>query len=185
MKQDTQAILDAIRPMRNSLLRNYIVPGLNSNLIGGAEFGKVRLFSATRAARDFVTPHSHRFDFTALVLRGIVRNTIFSQHLQSQEEWCLSTIGRVCGADGLENYNHIRATEVSLWTQKTTVYVEGETYAMQFAEIHSIQFESDTEVLMFEGPQQTEFSRMLEPWVNGKVVPTFKTEDWMFERGVA
>lgn len=177
-------IRQAIKPMQHSALRNYIIPGLNSHLIGGGEFGKVRVFEASRSARDFVTPHSHRFDFTCIVLAGVVRNTIYrEQHMISQgEAWCMSAIGQVCGADGITRYEHERSDKASYWAPETMGYATGQSYSMTFKEIHSIQFDRGTQVLFFEGPQKVERSCMLEPWVNGKVVPTFKTEFWMFER---
>jgi hypothetical protein len=142
----------------------------------------VRLFTASRSARDFVTPHSHRFDFTCLVLSGRVLNTIYRPGSETGEEWCTSTIGQVCGADGIMNFVHKRSDVPTLWCQETQEYAPGATYAMKYDEIHSIQFHRGTQVLFFEGPAQIDHSVMLEPWCGGKVVPTFKTEDWMFER---
>jgi hypothetical protein len=177
-----KAILDAIEPMKNNRLGNYIIPGVASHLIGGGDHGKVRLFSAARSARDFVTPHSHRFDFTCLVLSGVVRNTIYHPSGSHIEPWCMSTIDQVCGENGLRDYVHTRSEGPSYWLPVTTTYREGDTYAMQHDEIHSIQFDRGTQVLFFEGPQVTAVSCMLEPWVDGQCVPTFKTESWMFRR---
>lgn len=178
-------LLEAVKPMLRSRLRNYIVPGLTSYLVGGGLYGKVRLFSAERHTREFITPHSHRFDFACFVLKGRVTNTLFTQALYGdpkEDAWCLSEINQVCGVDGLEKYVHTRCDEATFWVQEEFVYEAGDVYRMKHNEIHSIQFEKGSEVLFFEGPPVTTTSSMLEPWVNGKVVPTFKTEDWMFDR---
>jgi hypothetical protein len=184
-EKSLQAIIEAVQPMLNSRLDNYIVPGLVSELVGGEVNGKVRLFHTNRTATDFVTPHSHRFDFTCLVLKGIVRNTLFVEGGETGDEWCASSIDQVCGADGLLNYTHTREAAPTRWTQDTHVYEAGDTYSMRFDEIHSIQFSRGTKVLFFEGPWLTRQSRMIEPWVGGRVVPTFKTESWMFQRSTA
>lgn len=176
------SIRDAIQPMLHSRLQNYIIPGLTSHLVGGGEHGKVRLFQTNRQAHDFVTPHSHRFDFTCLVLSGTVRNTLFLSGGPGTDLWCLSTIGQVCGKDGLLEYVHTREEKPTPWAQETYTYTQGDTYSMKHAEIHSIQFDRGTQVLLFEGPQLMDQSRMLEPWVDGKVIPTFRTESWMFDR---
>jgi hypothetical protein len=68
------------------------------------------------------------------------------------------------------------------WKRKPYTYMAGDTYSMGYEEIHSIRFDRGTKVLFFEGPQVTNLSWMIEPWVNGKCVPTFRTEDWMFEK---
>lgn len=177
-----KAITAAIKPMQNNRLGNYIVPGLTSSLIGGGTHGKVRLFEAERHTRDTITPHSHRFDFTCVVLTGSVINTLYVANLCGAEEWCISNIGQVCGVNGLEDYVHRRSTEPTLWRREPRRYRAGDTYSMTYEEIHSIEFERGTQVLFFEGPPKIGGSTMLEPWVNGRVVPTFKTEDWMFER---
>lgn len=180
-----EIISKAIEPMRNNTLRNYIVPGLTSHLIGGPKAGLVRLFHAERETLEFITPHSHRFDFTCLVLNGDVANTIFRPGYTYDEEWCLSTINQVCGKDGLNDYQHIREEKPSFWRGETLKYTTGDTYSMKHLEIHSIKFSKDTRVLFFESPQLTVTSQMIEPWVDGRCIPTFKTESWMFERAAA
>lgn len=177
-----------VKSMSHNRLQNYIVPGVSSHLVGdgGTKFGKVRVFRAERDARDWVTPHSHRFDFCAIVLKGEVSNTLFEEPLHTQEgdEWCLSTITQVCGEKGLYDYKHLRAMDPLRRVQVTTDYRAGEAYYMDYTQVHSVVFQKGTEVLILEGPQKTEVSVMLEPWVDGKCVPTFKTEPWMFEREI-
>lgn len=177
-------IAEAVLTMRHNRLSNYIVPGLTSHLIGGSDpVGRVRLFSADRATRDVITPHSHRFDFTCLVLAGDVRNTIYRQSMsKGNEDWCLSTIDQVCGADGLREFVHKRDDAPTSYWRDIAAYAKGDVYSMTSDEIHSIEFSKGAHVLFFEGPQQRTRSEMIEPWVEGQCVPTFKTEPWMFQR---
>jgi hypothetical protein len=180
---DANRLIGELRAMAHNRLDNYIVPGIRSELIGGPGGSKVRMFTATREARDWVTPHSHRFNFTALVLAGVAHNTLFDRTAGGGgDEWCLSSIDQVCGADGLRDYCHTRDTEPTRYMQFTRTYEAGDTYSMTHEEIHSVVFEKGTVVLFFEGPQVTSTSVMLEPWVNGKCLPTFRTEPWMFEK---
>lgn len=58
----------------------------------------------------------------------------------------------------------------SLWEKnyyfyEDEVYKEGDEYGMMFDEIHSIFFSRDTWVLFFEGPEVTEETAILEPYV--------------------
>ena len=180
------AIHNAVEKMRHSTLHNYIVPGLTSHLIGGDDkHGRVRLFHAERETREFITPHSHRFDFTCVVLRGEVTNTIFEPGTPCDEQYVMSTINQVCGANGLNEYVHTRDKEPSRWRAIEYIYGTGDTYSMTHDQIHSIKFARGTRVLFFEGPQLSITSSMIEPWENGKVVPTFKTEPWMFEKNTS
>lgn len=176
------AILAAVQPMKNSRLRNYIAPGLTSHLVGGVEHGKVRLFTADRSTLEFITPHSHRFNFTCLVLQGIVDNTIFEPGSDFCERWCVSTINQVCSGNGLMEYVHTRDEKPTYWRLRTDQWVTGDTYSMSYDQMHSIKFHRGTEVLFFEGPQVVTTGKMLEPWEDGKVIPTFRTEPWMFDR---
>lgn len=177
---------EAIRPMRHSRLKNYITPGLTSHLVGGGEnFGKVRIFEAERNTRDTITPHSHRFPFTALVLAGEVQNTIYvpaQMRDEGAELWIRSTITQVCGAQGLEKFKHEREKEPKWYRRSVADYCAGGTYRMQHHEIHSIVFSKGAKVLFLEGPTVQDWDWMLEPWVDGKLVPTFETKPWMFDR---
>lgn len=174
-------IANQIEPMLNNRLGNYIAPGLTSYLVGGGEYGKVRLFKASRLTRDVITPHSHRFDFTCLVLTGSATNTLYVPSLDG-EEWCLSTIDQVCGPGGLRDYVHAREKESTRLERRTVTYEPGRVYSMTHDEIHSIEFTDGASVVFFEGPQIVTRSSMIEPWVDGKCVPTFETKDWMFDR---
>lgn len=180
-------ILEVVEAMKCNGLANYIVAGLSSHMVGDGDLGgKVRLFSADRETRDTITPHSHRFDFACLVLNGYVLNTIYEPvsagNAAFASEWVFSTIDQVCGVDGIRKYVHERETKPKLLYPVTTRYTQYDSYYMASDQVHSIVFSKGARVLFFEGPAKTTTSRMIEPWVNGRVVPTFKTEDWMFEK---
>lgn len=185
MSPDSVALLlQYLGPMLNNRLGNYIVPGLDSAMVGdqGDTFGKVRMFDTSeRATRDEITPHSHRFNFVCFVLAGVVKNAIYHPD-DTGEEWCVSTIDQVCGRDGIRAYSHSREDTPTRFRRDDQMYAVGNVYAMQAHQIHSIEFWKGTKVLFFEGPQITQRSQMIEPWVRGKVVPTFRTEPWMFEK---
>ena len=76
---DLLTLLQLIKKMGHNEVDNYVLPGLTSSLIGGFGHGKVRLFSAERETREWVIPHSHRFDFGCLVLHGEVENILFER----------------------------------------------------------------------------------------------------------
>lgn len=178
-------LIKGIEPMLHSRLGNYIVPGLDSALVGnqGEAAGKVRLFDTTeRATRDEITPHSHRFDFVCLVLAGCVKNAVYEPTGDIGEEWCVSTIDQVCDGEGIREYKHVREEVATRFRRVDTLYSVGNVYSMSHEQIHSIEFWKGTKVLFFEGPRITLRSYMIEPWIRGQVVPTFRTEPWMFER---
>ena len=164
--------------MSNSRVRNYVIPGLTSELVGGPEHGQVRLFTSCRETREFVTPHSHRFNFSCLILRGWVENSLFVQG--SGDEYALGTVRPVHG--GMGEYDTRRNGETLRFQAERTTYGEGECYSMRANEIHSIRFSRDAEVLFFEGPTVEEYSMFLEPVCDGKRVHTFEVRPWMFQR---
>lgn len=181
-------IWDMVRTMRHNRLKNYIAPGLHSSLVGGVgNFGKVRVFEAERYTRDLITPHSHRFPFTCLVLSGEVENTIYepllSNHRDSTaEKWIRSKVTQVCGPEGVREFTHVREEVPKPFRRAKTTYPQGSTYTMTHDQIHSIVFHANTKALFFEGPEVQDWDWMLEPYVDGKLVPTFETRPWMFER---
>lgn len=177
-------LIDIVDSMKNNTLANYIVAGLHSSLVGDQkDGGKVRLFETERKTHDSITPHSHRFDFACVVLRGSVENTLYRESSgPGNDLYCRSTIDQVCGTDGIRNYVHEREGFARTFERTTFEYMIGDVYYMAHDEIHSIVFSRNSKVLFFESPPVTTRGVMLEPWVNGKVVPTFKTEDWMFEK---
>jgi len=166
-------MLNHIKTMAHSPLRNYRIPGLTSSLVRN-----VRLFECERSHEEAIVPHSHRFDFQCLVLRGVVRNVLWLPNAQG-DLFSLSTLeyGNKPG-----EYTQTRGTAQGYFSRSETRYVEGDTYGMRHTQIHSIFFERDTAVLFFEGPELTNETCILEPVSNGKAVPTFETRPWMFQK---
>lgn len=174
--------LENFLKLAHSPLQNYIVPGLTSSLIGerSEQGGITRLFVNTRTQHDHITPHSHRFNFQCLVLRGHVLNTVFRQD-DSGDEYG-STVMMYNGRAGNLSVNHSLGTDIGRWVFDVKRFNAGAWYGMSYDQIHSINFSRDAVVLFFEGPQITDSSVILEPVVDGEVIRTFKTEPWMFRR---
>lgn len=68
-----------IEEFLHSRVDNYAgIPGLTSWMIGTSpNGGKIRMFHSYRDHDEFITPHSHRFDFECLVVEGEVENIFF------------------------------------------------------------------------------------------------------------
>lgn len=167
--------------MKSSPLLNYAgLPGLGSWLINN---GLVRMFDCERNTREFLTPHSHKYDFTCLVIEGKVTNTLFwcDGDTEGDTEWFVP--GKLTGpAYGPGNiWERGEAPQPYHVCQRT--YGPGSVYSMAHSEIHSIAFEAGTRVLFLEGPQRQPSVTVLEPWAYGRVVPTFRVDfDWMYLR---
>lgn len=181
---NTEALLKALKPMMHSLVRNYATPGLTSSLIGGGGHGKVRLFQSDRDTREWVTPHSHRFDFTCLVLRGSVENILFTRAsyrlAAGSNLYVTATIRPRNG--GMGGYEVAHGENPESWVEEPTTYRAGDTYSMTSRQIHSIRFSRDAIVLFLEGPEVIDTSLILEPFSDDALVPTFATAPWMFQR---
>lgn len=167
-----------IESMLHSGLDNYAIPGLTSYMVGGPEHGRVRLFECSRQHQEAITPHSHRFDFSCLVLSGFVRNVHWVETQdEDADEFQLSTLTY----DG-EPGEYTSCTErVAKFHPLISVHRTGEWYSMNAEEIHSIFFDRGTKVLFFEGPTKSDTSLILEPFVNGLHVQTFDVANWMFQ----
>jgi hypothetical protein len=162
-------------------LRNYIVPGLTSYLLAtGTDGSKVRVFRATIEQQQAVTPHSHRFDFRCLVLRGRVVNRLWSR-ARGDEAGDTYLRSRLIYGGAPGAYELVRDAEPLRWTYYDIEYCAGDEYAMHADEIHSIQFSRDAVVLFREGAPVSAESVIIEPWCEGAVVPTFRVEPWMFQ----
>lgn len=172
-----------LRRMAHNRLHNYAMMGLTSSLIGSdarGELGRVRMFEASRTDHGDITPHSHRFDFTCLVLAGVVTNQVWRSDPKG-EEYQLSLVEY--HKDGSPRYTKKRYGDgpASRWSRTDDVYTDGEWYSMTRDQIHSIRFERGTVVLFFEGPEEVNHNKVLEPIVNGLVIDTLKVEPWMFQ----
>jgi hypothetical protein len=171
--------LNYLREMMSSRVGNYILPGMSSSLVaedGKGANGRVRVFEATREQRDQITPHSHRFSFQCLVLRGTVWNILWKED-PSGDEYQLSSLY-------YEDMGKYKKTPVRVgrFKEEETYYGTGQWYSMAAHEIHSIEFSKDAIVLFFEGVSYMRTTEILEPWVDGELVPTFRVEPWMFKK---
>lgn len=170
--------IEHIRSMMHSPVYNYIVPGLTSWLIGNpSDKGKVRLFVCERNHKEFIAPHSHRYDFHCMVLKGQVKNYIYQEHAQGEDMVCSTLV-----YDGEIGRFKTISEEIRRYQTWEGNYTSGQDYEMRHDQIHSIYFAKDTWVLFLEGAEKCDTSVMLEPYVQNKRVPTGQTMDWMFER---
>jgi hypothetical protein len=181
---DCSLLLKSLKASAHSPVRNYAIPGLTSWLVSSGGPGLVRLFHSERRHVEPITPHTHRFNFSALVLQGGVTNRVWTV-------WPYET-GFVENTDEyvqtkLEYKSEIGAyakgsKKVVLASFEDYKYTEGDTYSMDAFDFHSIYFERDTWVLMLEEPSSTAASFVLEPFVDGQSIPAFNVEDWMFKK---
>lgn len=164
---------DTFLSLTHSTLHNYILPGLESRMIGATS----RVFVNTRESIGAITPHSHRFGFQCLVLQGYVENTLFTEDAggdlyQTTLMEYMGTPGKYDSTPGGLHY----------FLPSTVTHVVGEWYGMQADEIHTIRFSRDAIVLFVEGLPSTAHSVVLEPHVNGATIRTMHTEAWMFTK---
>jgi hypothetical protein len=178
----TQLVLS----MKYNPVRDYVIPGLTSSLIGaGKGKGQVRLFSQARMHEEPITPHSHRFDFTCLVLKGHVTQCLWGEvcsvlHPNADPYRIKKLVHR--GKFG--EYDQ-EDGETLLFERSARNYGVNEWYSMKAEEIHSIFFSKGAEVLFFEGPNRLDHSYVLEPISDGRVIPTFRVDPWMFREETA
>jgi len=175
-------ILPFVQKMKHSPVRNYGgIPGLTSWLLGAAgPYGLVRLMECSRDHQEPIVPHSHRFDFHCVVLDGQVRNLIWERDCLGDE--FQETELHYSGEPG--EYLQ-EAGDTAKWSRRVSSYTAGDEYFMTANQVHSIFFSRETSVLFFEAPATSDVSIILQPVVDGVVVPTFKVEDWMFQKGGA
>lgn len=165
--------VDAILNLSHSRLANYILPGLDSLLLGAT----TRLFVNTRRSIGEITPHSHRFDFQCLVLQGTVTNTLF---VPDDDGDCYTiSLMTYLGKPGEYQTAH---TGTRWYKASDKMFTAGDWYGMLSHEVHTISFSDDAIVLFIEGEQVTQDSIYLEPHINGETIPTMKTESWMFQK---
>lgn len=176
--------LHMVQEMKHSPVQNYVLPGLTSWLIGApSEKGCVRLFENEIETMEFITPHSHRFNFQCLVLEGWVENCVWRNEPNADHgELYIRTIVQA-REGGLGTYLvHDPDEAPRRYVREKNTYTAGEMYGMGYAAIHSIRFSKGAKVLFFEGPKITGGTMVLEPWVQGERVPTFRVDPWMFKK---
>lgn len=169
--------LEVVQSMMHAPIYNYAIPGLHSHMLGGGEFGKVRMFTCDRNHQENITPHSHRFDFACLVLSGRVINKKWKAGPRG--DWFAVTALEYLGEPG--KYE-MRDGGAERYAMEATPYTPGQWYSMTAEEIHSIEFSAGSRVLFLEGPERGANTVVLEPFVNGKRVQTMETKPWMFQR---
>jgi len=169
-----------LRNLAHSPLRNYAIPGLTSHMVGTPTAdGTIRLFESTREHQEPIAPHSHRFNFECLVLRGQVRNRIWRPVRGGEGDPFSMTKQTYLGKPG----EYERADwGVGHWAYADHCYEAGQIYSMEAKQVHSIFFSRGALVLFFEGPQIIDHSVYLEPYAYGERVPTMRVEPWMFQR---
>lgn len=169
-----QKVIDVVQKMKTNAVRNYVIAGLDSYLLGD---GVIRYFECSRNHQDSITPHSHRFDFACIVLAGSVRNRLWSECAPNCGDFFESSLLTYRGDIG---EHEIRRDGRDHWSYKDSIYEVGESYSMKHDEVHSIQFSRGAKVLFLEGPQLTSESLIIEPVVNGEVIRTYQKLDYMF-----
>ena len=167
-------LLQITNEMKTDTVRNYVIAGLDSHLL---EDGKVRLFTNSREHQDQITPHTHRFDFACLVLKGTVTNKIW--HKTTPDKGDLFGVSRLSYKGAIGDHD-VTPENSSYYTHKVEHHHTGEVYSMKGEEIHSIEFSRGAVVLFFEGPEVLETSTILEPIVDGVIIPTYEKKPYMF-----
>lgn len=172
--KDLVAVVDKMKSHRIS---NYVIAGLDSYLLG-EERGMVRLFENSRDHQDSITPHSHRFNFTCLVIAGRVTNRIWEECNEEEGDFFESSRLDYSGEVG----SHIKTPEGRGWWKcEDHYYGTGETYSMDADQVHSIKFSRGAKVIFFQEEDMLKSSLIIEPVVNGEVVQTYKKLDYMFK----
>tara|TARA_R110000851_G_C12822952_1_gene539806 strand:+ start:64 stop:603 length:540 start_codon:yes stop_codon:yes gene_type:complete len=170
-------LANMLQDMKQDKVSNYVIAGLDSYLVSN---GNVRMFENSRNHQDQITPHSHRFNFACLVLEGSVINREWFETSEEEGDFFESTILHYNGKIG----SHTKSKEGrSFYAYLDTKHKEGDCYAMSAQQIHSIQFSKGAKVLFLEGPQITDTSIIIEPVIDGVVIPTYENKPYMFNQG--
>lgn len=174
MQTDLKNILDS---MKSSTLTNYVIPGLESSLIG-KEYGTVRLFHANMNPSYPTAPHSHRYNLACLVLSGMVTNTLWKPCTENMGDFFEETNLNYMDCPGDYQKSIIGRNWYCAYKHK---YSKNEWYFLDAEDIHSIEFAKNTSVLVLQSNNVSDSSVMLEPVIDGKKIPLGKTQDWMFK----
>lgn len=174
-----ETIVKNLLKFKRDKVSNYVIPGLSSYLlIDNGKKGKVRLFECSRNHQEPITPHSHRFSFTCCVIKGQVINRLWFKH-SSGDQYMQS----ILDYNEMGDYEQ-KHDDSTGWCFRDDIYSKGDTYSMASNQIHSIYFSKGTQVLFFEGAEESASSVILEPVVDGEVIPTFEVKPWMFKREI-
>lgn len=173
-----QTLINIVENMKTSRVSNYVIAGLDSYLVG-KDKGNVRLFKNSRNHQDQITPHNHRFDFSCVVLQGTVTNHVWEECTSEEGDLFQITKLKYAGEIGTHT-THPEGT--GYYKRVSEVHRTGEIYSMKAEEIHSITFSRGAIVLFFEDVQHTDESIVLEPIVDGEVIPTYEKKEYMFKK---
>ncbi len=184
----TPAMIEHLISMQHSPVHNYVIPGLTSWMLGepSKTHGCVRMFTMSRTHEESIVPHSHRFDFRCLVLKGSVKNVIWTEEQTVSYGEALTgdqyEVSEVT-YEGEFGVHKCKPCYRAFFNRKIETYTENKEYSMKAEEIHSIYFSKGARVLFFEGPPRLPTSVVIEPVVDGEKIPLMRTDPWMFRKG--
>jgi hypothetical protein len=156
--QDIEKVRNLVLTMKTSPVKDYVIPGLESSLVGAGVKGTVRLFSQERFHEEPITPHSHRFDFSCLVLRGQVENvewTVAAETALFDADYYARTKLEHHGSFGKYNVYPEHNVPFKKYHRNKTTYSTGECYHMKAEDIHSIFFNRDALGPVLRGSQSS------------------------------
>jgi len=164
-------------------VKNYVLAGMTSFMAGGQLVieAKTRTFSMERHQSNMVVPHSHRYCLLSKVIAGTVVNTLWKKTCREDPEADSFYETILSPTDGgMGEYEKTFRARVCYYKPLQRSYGPGESYFMDCEDIHSIAFSKGTVVEIMEYPEESDTSLILEPAIDGKVIPLSRTEDWMF-----
>lgn len=170
--------------MVEKTVSNYVLAGLTSTMPSGlavADNIKTRMFRMDRHQTNLIAPHSHRYCLFSKVIEGTVTNTLWKKTCQIDPEadaFWMSTLSPIDG--GLGEYKKEISSRIKYYKPLSSHYGPGDSYYMHYNDIHSISFSKGAVVQILEYPEDSESSYVLEPAIDGKLIPLARTEDWMF-----
>lgn len=178
--QRTEFERNFFEAFNSSTIKNYVVPGLESVLLGESDGFKVRMFHMTEHQMMHVTPHSHRFNLLSYVLEGEV------EHITYHETTRYDDLQKLFKLAVLEQEGQLGEYKTNIHSNGSfrcysAKYVAGGSYFLNAEDYHSVVFAKGTKVLFIEGPQVAT-PKILVPLVKGTVCSTLFTADWMFQK---
>lgn len=171
-----QALSLIVEASKHSPLLDYVIPGLTSSLLDITprvfEYDGGRHSPFDLEGPGYITPHSHRYSFCAIVLEGEVRNTLFEE----SDEGALYDVRSLLYRGTPGSYHLVDDHVRSKFSLQSRTYSEGGVYFMGTSQVHTIEFAPGTKVLMLEGPTVRLESKVLLPVVDGKVINTMERD---------
>lgn len=152
---------------KSTRIVNHAEHGLDSTLLSQGLF---RVFTANYETQVRL-PHSHKYDFACLVLKGSVLNRVykpiennkFKENNELHAEYCVAIQTGALG-DYKFDKQYRQAFEIA-----EKLHGEGDWYQMTHEDIHAIRFSKGAVVLFIEGPAVTDQVEVLFPYAsNGR-----------------